>query len=103
VIFWREKRQIKLETVRRAIEKSLTLSDWGMFVSLAMLPCVTQARNRRVTSIQERGLLRINRLIHVINRGAHGFTIDHQAHYLRLNPNAILPRVGFLLEIEGSC
>jgi hypothetical protein len=48
-------------------------------------------------------MLRINCLTHVINRGAHGFPIDHQARYLHVNPNAILPRVGFLLEIERPC
>jgi hypothetical protein len=46
-----------------------------MFVAPAMLPCVTQARNRRVISIQKRGLLRINRLIHVINRGRMDFRL----------------------------
>jgi hypothetical protein len=64
-----------MKTANRAIERSLTRSDWGMFVAPAMLPCVTQARNRRVISIQKRGLLRINRLIHVINRGRMDFRL----------------------------
>jgi hypothetical protein len=49
VIRWREKRQIKMKTGNGAIVKSLTLFDWEMFDTPAMLPCVTQARNRRVT------------------------------------------------------
>jgi hypothetical protein len=92
-----------MKTAITAIEKSLTRLDWGMFVAPAMLPCVTQARNRGATSIQERGLLRINRLIHVINRCAHGSLFDYHPSYPDQNPDAILPRVGFLLEIERPC
>jgi hypothetical protein len=46
---------------------------------------------------------RINCLIHVINRGVHGCPSDRHPGYPHVTPDAILRRVGFLLEIERPC
>jgi hypothetical protein len=48
------------------------------------------------------GALTINLLLHVINRRVSESLVD-RPRYLRVNPDAILPRVGFLLEIERPC
>jgi hypothetical protein len=92
-----------MKTEISAIENALPSSIGGVFFAVGDATLRdTRAQPRRNPNLSAR-IAGINCLIYAINRLAHECFRIPCARYRRVTPDAILPRVGFLLEIKRPC